>query len=296
MVMLDTFMRLSGIIAPNALLVVVGWLLGRMGRIPTGEVMAPLLTDVATPCLVLSIFTHMQLAPHLLISVGLGAVASLAIFLLASDALLRVTGLCPRTYLGPLSFPNTGNLGIPLSGAAYGPVGLATATVFYAVTSIANGVFGQALAAGHADWRRIGRMPLVYASLVSAVIIGTGFRLPHIAEDAISLAGQMAIPLMLLSLGAAMARLDVPATALCCGLAAFRLCFGAGVGCTVAWAFGLTGATRAAFVLQASMPVAINSYLFAERWDSEPHKVAALVTASTLGSCATTPALLLLLG
>jgi predicted permease len=139
-------------------------------------------------------------------------------------------------------------------------------------------------------------MPLVYASLLSAVIVGTDVRLPHIAEDAISLGGQMAIPLMLLSLGAAMARLDVPATAQCCGLAAFRLCFGAGVGYTVAWAFGLTGATRAAFVLQAAMPVAINSYLFAERWDSEPHKVAALVTASTLGSCATTPALLLLLG
>jgi predicted permease len=113
MIVLDTFTRLSGIIAPNALLVVVGWLLGRMGRIPSGEVMAPLLTDVATPCLVLSIFTHMQLAPQLLISVGLGAVASLAIFLVASDALLRVAGLCPRTYLGPLSFPNTGNLGIP---------------------------------------------------------------------------------------------------------------------------------------------------------------------------------------
>lgn len=294
--MLDTFVRLSGIIAPNALLVVVGWLLGRMGRIPPGEVMAPLLTDVATPCLVLSVFTHVQLAPQLLISVGLGAIACLAIFLAASDALLRVARLCPRTYLGPLSFPNTGNLGIPLSAAAFGPLGLATATIFYAVSSTANGVFGQALAAGHADWRRIGRMPLVYASLLSAVIVGTGYQLPRIAEDAISLAGQLAIPLMLLSLGAAMARLDVPATALCCGLAAFRLCFGAVVGCAVAWVFGLTGATRAAFVLQASMPVAINSYLFAERWDSEPHKVAALVTASTLGSCATTPALLLLLG
>ena len=78
-------------------------------------------------------------------------------------------------------------------------------------------------------------MPLVYASLLSAVIVGTGYQLPRIAEDAISLAGQLAIPLMLLSLGAAMARLDVPATALCCGLAAFRLCFGAVVGCAVAW-------------------------------------------------------------
>ena len=296
MVVLDTFVSLSGIIAPNALLVIVGWLLGRMGRIPAGEVMAPLLTDVATPCLVVSIFTHIHLAPQLLISVGLGAFASLMVFLAASFALLRLARLSTRTYLGPLSFPNTGNLGIPLSAAAYGPAGLATATIFYAVSSVANGVFGQALAAGHADWRRVGRMPLVYATLLSAVIVGFDFRLPRIAEDAISLGGQMAIPLMLLSLGAAMARLDVPATRLCCGLAAFRLCFGAGVGYTVAWAFGLTGDTRAAFVLQASMPVAINSYLFAARWDSEPHKVASLVTASTLGCCATTPALLLLLG
>ena len=296
MVVLETFVRLSGIIAPNALLVLVGWLLGRKGRIPAGEVMAPLLTDVATPCLVLSTFIHIRLAPNLLLSVGLGAVASLLAFFIGSYALLHVARLSTRTYLGPLSFPNTGNLGIPMSAAAFGPVGLATATIFYAVSSTANGVFGQALAAGHADWRRIGQTPLVYATLASVVIVSNKLQVPRVAEDAINLGGQMAIPLMLLSLGAAISRLDVPATALCFGLGAFRLCFGAVVGYTVAWVFGLTGATRAAFVLQAAMPVAINSYLFAVRWDSEPHKVASLVTASTLGSCATTPALLLLLG
>ncbi len=212
MIVWETFGRLSGIIAPNALVVVAGAVLGRLEQIPAGEIMAPLLTDVATPCLVLSIFIHIRLAPQLLFSVGLGTMATLAIFAAASSVLLRLTGLKARTYLGPLSFPNTGNLGIPLSVAAFGPLGLATATIFYAVSSTANGVFGQALASGHADWRRIGRMPLVYATLLGAAIVSSGVQLPHIADAAISLVGQMVIPLMLLSLGAAMARLDTTVT------------------------------------------------------------------------------------
>ena len=54
----------------------------------------------------------------------------------------------------------------------------------------------------------------------------------------------------------------------------------------------MTGTARAALILQASMPVAVYNYLFAQMWDNEPAEIAGLVVVSTLLSVATIPLLL----
>ncbi len=59
--------------------------------------------------------------------------------------------------------------------------------------------------------------------------------------------------------------------------------------------FGLTGAARGVLILQLVMPVAVTSYLFAERYRAEPDKVAGTVVVSTLISVAAIPAALALL-
>ena len=45
-------------------------------------------------------------------------------------------------------------------------------------------------------------------------------------------------------------------------------------------------------LLQCAMPVAVNNYLFALRWNNNPEEVAGTVVVSTLASVVTLPALL----
>jgi predicted permease len=77
-------------------------------------------------------------------------------------------------------------------------------------------------------------------------------------------------------------------------LGVFRLAMGVAVGFFIADLFDLTGAARAIVIIQSAMPVAVSSYLFAEKFNRQPAEVAGMVVVSTAVSFVTLPFLLLL--
>ncbi len=60
----------------------------------------------------------------------------------------------------------------------------------------------------------------------------------------------------------------------------------------VATLLGLSGTEKGVVLLQASMPVAVFNYVFAERYQRAPEAVAGMVVMSTLISFITIPAML----
>jgi malate permease and related proteins len=83
-----------------------------------------------------------------------------------SYLVLKVLGFRIRTFLPSLTFPNNGNLGLPLAAYAFGSTGLAYAIVFYAICMVGQFTVGQAIAAGAANWQGILRLPLLYATIL----------------------------------------------------------------------------------------------------------------------------------
>ena len=69
---------------------------------------------------------------------------------------------------------------------------------------------------------------------------------------------------------------------------------GVAVGFAIAELFDLDGAARAIVIIQSAMPVAVSSYLFAEKFNRLPEEVAGMVVVSTAISFVTLPFLLLL--
>ncbi|MCZ6641992.1 MAG: AEC family transporter, partial [Gammaproteobacteria bacterium] len=57
------------------------------------------------------------------------------------------------------------------------------------------------------------------------------------------------------------------------------------------WAFDLSGTIAGVVFLQAAMPVAVFNFIFAERFNRNPEKVAAVILLSTLISFVTLPLL-----
>jgi predicted permease len=75
-------------------------------------------------------------------------------------------------------------------------------------------------------------------------------------------------------------------------LSVVRLGLGVSAGLLLTTLLGVEGLTRKVLVLQASMPVGVLNYLFAQRYARSPEQVASLVLVSTLISVLSIPVLL----
>jgi predicted permease len=198
-----------------------------------------------------------------------------------------------RVYLPALTFPNAGNMGMPLCLFAFGEPGLGLAVMFFATLAVAQFTLGPALAAGRWDpWQAL-RTPVLHAVALALLLRAAGLDVPRWAANTTSLLGGCAVPLMLVSLGVTLARLRVGGLGRALAMSALRLGLGFCAGLVVAWTLGLEGVARGVVVLESAMPVAVFNYLWAVRHGTAPEEVAGMVLGSTALSFATLPLLLL---
>ncbi len=224
---------------------------------------------------------------------GLASALCLALSGASAWAMSRAMGLPARTYAPSLIWSNGGNMGLPLCLFAFGELGLGLAIAFFAVSSISNYTIGQAIAAGGITFREVVRMPMTWAIIASIAMIATGAQLPTVAQRAVGLLGALTVPLMLLSLGYALASLRVASYHRSIAFSVARLVGGFAIGWLVAWGLGLEGAARGVVVIQSGMPAAVLNYLFAVRYNNEPQEVASIVVISTILSMLALPLFLL---
>jgi predicted permease len=282
-------------VIPVLAVIGIGFFWVRAGRQLENSMLTPLVVDIGTPCLVLATFLKIRIAPASFAVMALASILALVAFSVVSYGVLKLLGFRVRTFLPSLTFPNNGNLGLPLAAYAFGNEGLGYAIVFYAICMIGQFTVGQAVAAGSAKWLGIFRLPLLYATALGVLVSVTHIAPPVWLTNTISLVGGMTIPLMLLMLGASLARLRVGSVGKAALLSAVRIVTGAAIGYAVAFTLGLEGNAQSVLIMQCAMPVAVYNYLFAQKWNNEPEEVAGLVVASTLASIISVPALLYVL-
>ncbi len=205
---------------------------------------------------------------------------------------VRVLNLDQRTYLSPLIFGNTGNLGLPLCIFAFGQVGLGYAVIFFSISALFSFTYGIYLVAGKGSFGKVLREPMVWATLLGALFLWRGWETPLFLTNTLGLLGQMAVPMMLITLGVAIARLAPQRLGQAAWLAVLKLgvCFA--LGWTVALSFGLETMAFGVLVLQMCTPVAVTSYLLAERFNADSDAVAGMVMVSTLLSVGALPVVL----
>jgi predicted permease len=194
-----------------------------------------------------------------------------------------------RTYLGPLIFGNTGNVGLPLALFAFGETGLGFAVVIFAVMILWSFTFGVWLVSGGGSPARVIREPILLATLLGALFLWQGWQTPVWLTNSLDLLGQIAIPLMLITLGVAVARLTSGhlGRALWLSLLRAALCTALALG--VGLAFTLPPVALAVLILQVTTPVAVTSYMLAEKYGADADAVAGLVITSTLLAVITLP-------
>ncbi len=140
------------------------------------------------------------------------------------------------------------------------------------------------------------RMPLLYAALLALAVNLSGATVPTYLLKPVKLAGDAAVPLMLLLLGLQLSRTSLAGQVGYVGLAAVvRLLLAPALAYGLPGTLVLAGLTRKVAILQASMPTGVMTGLLAVEFDARPDLVTGVIFTSTLLSVGTLTVLISLL-
>ena len=268
--------------APVFLLTAIGFIWVKLGFEYRVEFVTRLAMTLALPCLIFVALMNTEISPGTLRSISLATILAYALITLASYVLIRILKLNISTYLAPLTFGNTGNLGLPIAFFAFGLEGLGYAVIVFAIMATYNFTFGVWVISGGGSVIKATKEPLVWGTILGSVFLINNWKTPQFLTSTLELIGQMAIPLMLITLGVAIARLRLKnfSQALLISLTKFFLCLLIAI--LVGQYFALGHIPFSVLLLQLTTPVAVTSYLLATKYNNEPDDLAGLVIISTL--------------
>ncbi len=191
------------------------------------------------------------------------------------------------------SFVNHGNYGLPLVLFAFGQEGLERALIYFVTGALLTNTLAVFIASrgktgATTSLLNIVKIPMIYAGAAAIVVKAANLVVPEVILKPVSMAADAAIPVMLVLLGAQLARTYLGRQIRLISLAVFvRLVGGALVGLFVATLLGLTGTTRQACVVEHSTPTAVTASILSLEFGTEPEFVTGVIFASTLASIAT---------
>ncbi|KAA0009842.1 AEC family transporter [Billgrantia pellis] len=278
---------------PVFLIAGCGTLYGRF-RTPDIRSLNTLNMEIFVPMLVFAVLADRQAPLADYAGLALGA----AVVVLGSGVVLwplvKLLKLEPKTFLPPMMFNNSGNMGIPLLVLAFGEAALPAAVVVFIVEMLLHFSVGLYMLSPRTPLWRLLRMPIVLASLAGLGVNLGSVPLPGWLLEALHMLGGVCIPLMLFALGVRMLEIDFGDWRT--GLLGALLCPLSGLVLAVPmilW-LELTGLQAATLWVFAALPPAVLNYLVAEQYRQEPHKVASLVLIGNLGSLVVMPIVLAL--
>ncbi len=218
------------------------------------------------------------------VSVIIGALAYIA------GRLLRAGRHLIASLVVASMFVNSGNYGLAATKFAFGEAALARALVCFVFGTVIVYTLGILIASmGKFSplqaLKQLIYVPAFYGLLAATLVRRTGWHVPLFLDRSVSMLGDASIPLMLVILGLQIAeprswprnRIVLIAVA-----AALQIVMTPLVALFLAHWMGLSGVTRQAAVLQASMPAAVATTVLAVQYELDSTLVSGTVILTTV--------------
>lgn len=275
-------MQMVNIIGPIIMITIIGFVLGRSQVGLQARTLSNVVILVATPALVFSTLTSMHVDLETIGQMAEAALLCLAIAGGLAAAALLISGTSVRSFLPCLMLPNSGNMGLPLVVLAFGPESARLGISFFFVVALIQYSVGVSISSGSMRIGELAKQPLIYSVLLVLLVTGLKLPVPQVILQTTEMLGGMMIPSMLILLGTSLASLKVSDLRQSVVVAVGRLLIGVFAGVAVIYLLDLKGQTAGIVFLMATMPTAIVTYVFAERYQQSPNRVAGAVVMSTL--------------
>lgn len=307
--MIETVLStLFKVIVPLSIPVIAGALLGRFKNLDT----KPLLTlylYFLSPAIILDTLATAEISfddVYKTLSFSL-----LNLFLLwgLANMLGRILKLAPAEAAGLTlvsTFTNSVNYGLPLVLLAFGQLGLDKASVYVIGQMVTVNTIGVYFAARsqfsvRSAVKSVFSLPAIYAALLALMLRALGLHMPDELASGVAMVAGAYSPVVLAILGAQMVKVKAAQTERNVQLAFWtgitvRLLLAPLLAALVLFLLNITGTLFSVLLILASMPVAVNSVVLAERFSSSPSLVSRCIVWTTLASFLVLPVLIVVVG
>ncbi|MEK5025350.1 AEC family transporter [Paenibacillus sp. FSL M7-1046] len=296
------------VIVPLSIPVLAGALLGRFKNLDT----KPLLTlylYFLSPAIILDTLATAEISfddVYKTLSFSL-----LNLFLLwgLANVLGRILKLAPAEAAGLTlvsTFTNSVNYGLPLVLLAFGQLGLDKASVYVIGQMVIVNTIGVYFAARsqfsvRSAVKSVFSLPAIYAAILALMLRALGLHMPDELASGVSMVAGAYSPVVLAILGAQMVKVKAAQTERNVQLAFWtgitvRLLLAPLLAALVLLLLNITGTLFSVLLILASMPVAVNSVVLAERFSSSPSLVSRCIVWTTLASFLVLPVLIVVVG
>lgn len=282
--------QLFAVMAPVLFGASLGFFWIKLGySFPTSFV-SRLTLNIGTPCLILAKLPASGVTLENFNAILVAMILIMLLMAVAGYGLCRWRKLDWQVYLPAMLFPNTGNMGLPISHYAFGNRGFGIAIAIMVIVSLVQ--FTQGSMTSRRPLLSLVKTPTLYAIAIALVMMAFHWQLPEWMFNTVDLISGFTIPLMLITLGVSLASIQPRNLIIGMGFGVFRTLLAVAICLLVSMLLHLDAYKTGQILLQVSMPVAVYNYLFAQRAGRSPETVASLVFCSTLLSLIYLPIIL----
>lgn len=276
-------LQILGILFPIVAIVIAGFFYARRHN-PEMSVANRLNMDVFVPALILGAMASKSFEPTRYAGLAAGAAAVVLLSGVVARLVSRPLGVDWRTFVPPMMFNNSANIGIPLAVLAWGEAALPAAVVLYAVSNVLHFSVGLHMLDAEARLLTLWRNPTLLAVFTGIAIGLLDINLWPPLLTALQLLGDVAVPLLLFALGVRMQRVSFQAMRIPLIGAFAKPLLGMLIAAVAARLLGLDARDSAMLLVFGALPPAVMNFLFAERYARDPDRVAAIVLIGNLAA------------
>ena len=280
--------QIFSIIFPVVAIVLVGYFYATKFQ-PNMETANTINMNIFLPALMFSVLSKesFQIQNYQLLAIS-GVIVILGSGILAW-VVAKALNINIKTFVPPMMFNNTGNIGLPLAVLAFGEIALGAAVVLFAIEMLLHFTFGAYILSKNANFMSIFRSPILIATLAGLSINLVDFELWLPITQMIDLLGQAALPLLMFTLGTRLIGINFGDWKL--GVLGSFLCpvVGLIVALAVIQFIELEHLHYQQLILFSVLPPAVLNHMMAEKYQQQPETVASIVMIGNIGSLIVLP-------
>ena len=196
----------------------------------------------------------------------------------------KVLDINIKTFVPPMMFNNTGNVGLPIAVLAFGEIALGAAVVLFAIEMLLHFTFGAYILSKNSNFLPVFRSPILIATLAGIGINLIDLELWLPATQMIDLLGQATIPLLLFTLGTRLIVINFNDWKI--GILGAILCPISGLVMVLILVqfFDFETLHYQQIILFSVLPPAVLNHVMAEKYQQQPETVASIVMIGNIGS------------
>jgi len=270
----------------------VGYFYGSRVR-PEMRITNQLVMDVFMPALIFHVMIQEDFYPlQYLNLMGAGVLLMLGSGVVAFF-FSRLVGFSWRAFVPSAMFSNWANLGLPLYVFALGEQALGAGIMLVVVGNLLCFSVGTYIYSGKLSRFEVLRTPIIIAVLLGATLNALNVSLPKVVNLPLEMLGQVAIPLMLFSLGVRLTRVSWRDSKPGLVMAAFCPVVGIALAVLICELVPMTELHQKILILFGALPPAVINFMLAEQYQREPDSVASMVLIGNMASVISLPLALL---